>query len=778
MKHFCLLFCFVTVQLFAQNYPIGTRSVTYTDPARSNRSIAVDFYYPATAAGANQSVAADSFGLVVFGHGFVISTSDYAALADTLAKRGYIVALANTETSLSPNHSNFAQDLVFLVNKITSEGFSNPASPFYGKVRKRSAIGGHSMGGGATVLSCSYSNPATCYFTFGAANTNPSCIAVARQMTKPYLDIAGIKDCVAPPSSNQIPMYDSSGSSCKYYIGLANATHCQFAASSATLCYTAEGLVSGCASAPYLSWAQQQTQVLNYLLPWLQYYLKADCDAYTNFQNRFAADAINTKRSSCNVVVPALSPITGSRRFCRGSNTVLSANPSDFSYQWSNGKSTLNDTISVAGNYSVTVSNGTCNRVPAPVSVLQDTVPGTPTWVTQADTVCANVEKSIAAVAAGATSFQWSLPTGWTFNSDSTLSTILVYPGTQSGNASVTGSNYCGTSPSLSAPLTVRQPVGIAPISGADSVCEGTVITYSLSANQQVSTGWRLPAGYTLVKDSANTIQVRPSPLASAPLVAFAVGRCNDTAFSYKNIAVTPKPVLAGAVSAVDSICKNQPIISVSVTPSGAAISYQWQVPTTWNIISGSGTNSITVNTVAQPGIISVSANNSCGSGNLLLKSVAVSDTPQPVIVWNNGYTCTTAGTYQWYKDGVALNGETAATYQPAAPGSYSVAVTNQAGCVGRSAASLYQVGIRDLNLESIDIHPNPFDAEVVISFSEPVSVEAIELITVTGQRMWHQNVMLPVKQATIQPDVLKPGIYLLKITTASGVLVQRLVKQ
>ena len=41
---------------FAQ-YAVGTSNVTFVDPARGNRSIPVDLYYPAQSAGAGQPVA-------------------------------------------------------------------------------------------------------------------------------------------------------------------------------------------------------------------------------------------------------------------------------------------------------------------------------------------------------------------------------------------------------------------------------------------------------------------------------------------------------------------------------------------------------------------------------------------------------------------------------------------------------------------------------------------------------------------------------------------------
>ncbi|MBK8658779.1 MAG: hypothetical protein IPN22_07885 [Bacteroidetes bacterium] len=143
----------LSIALSAQVFPVGTRTITWTDPARSNRSVGVLFYYPAVSAGSNTSVANGTFPFVILGHGFQINASSYPAYSDTLAKLGYIVALPTTEGSLSPSHSNYAQDFIFIYDKLIQESASNAASPFYQKVVSKGAIGGHSMGGGATVLS-------------------------------------------------------------------------------------------------------------------------------------------------------------------------------------------------------------------------------------------------------------------------------------------------------------------------------------------------------------------------------------------------------------------------------------------------------------------------------------------------------------------------------------------------------------------------------------------------------------------------------------------------
>ena len=279
----------------AQTYSVGVQTVTYIDSSRSNRSIPVEVHYPATSTGANTPIVSDSFPFVVFGHGFVMTASAYYPFSDTLATRGYIFAFPTTESSFSPSHADFAQDLIFVYNKLISES-NNSASPFYQHVIAKGAIAGHSMGGGCTVLSAQYSNPAECYFTFAEATTNPSSITAAPSMTKPYLSFAGSYDCIAPYGTNQLPTYDSSGSPCKFLIEVAGASHCQWGVSNSE-CSLGE-TVSGCANPPLSETAQIGTG-LSYLEPYLDWYLKGVSNAFEVFDSVYTADAADVRATNC-----------------------------------------------------------------------------------------------------------------------------------------------------------------------------------------------------------------------------------------------------------------------------------------------------------------------------------------------------------------------------------------------------------------------------------------------------------------------------------------------
>jgi len=117
---FSLIF-FLPLSLYAQPFAIGETDITFTDAARGNRNIPTTIYYPAATTGTDTAPANGQHCLVVFGHGFLISYTNYIWLANALVPQGYIVAFPETEGGVPPNHGNFGGDIAFLVGAIQAE---------------------------------------------------------------------------------------------------------------------------------------------------------------------------------------------------------------------------------------------------------------------------------------------------------------------------------------------------------------------------------------------------------------------------------------------------------------------------------------------------------------------------------------------------------------------------------------------------------------------------------------------------------------------------------
>ena len=107
-----------------------------------------------------------------------------------------------------------------------------------------------------------------------------------------------------------------------------------------------------------------------------------------------------------------------------------------------------------------------------------------------------------------ATSYIWTLPTGWTGSSTSTSITVTV--DTPSANISVVSQNSCSISTTtrtlvVSVVIAPNQP---GPITGADTLCETSTSTYSIApVAGATSYTWTLPSGWS-GSSSTNSITI------------------------------------------------------------------------------------------------------------------------------------------------------------------------------------------------------------------------------------------------------------------------------
>ncbi len=297
MKKILFIFYLIcTCPVFAQPFKTGHRSTVYYDAARLMRPVFTELYYPSNSAGDNVAMYPGNikFPVVVFGHGFLTAYSTYQWLTDSLVKNGFIVAFANTETSASPSQEQFGRDLAFLCQQIPSLSDSN-TSFLFGRVLKRTAVGGHSMGGGCSFLAMTYNTGIDALFNYAAAETIPSSKAAAGTVQKPVLLLAGSNDCIVP-DSNELRMYNNVPYPCKTYVNITGALHCQFC-NNDFACVFGQ-ITSGCNSSPITNLIVQQ-KTASLLIPFLNYYLKDSCNSKSVFETVYTNMTGVTKLRTC-----------------------------------------------------------------------------------------------------------------------------------------------------------------------------------------------------------------------------------------------------------------------------------------------------------------------------------------------------------------------------------------------------------------------------------------------------------------------------------------------
>ena len=286
----------ITSNILAQSFNIGHTSVVFFDSSR-NRNIETEIYYPSDSSGENVPLASGNFPVIVFGHGFLMDWESYQNIWTELVPSGYVICFPTTEMGLNPSHENFGLDLKFLATQMQNEN-NDSSSLFFNSLAPKTGVMGHSMGGGASFLAAENNPSIHALINFAAAETNPSAIAAAANISVPSLIFSGDDDCIAPPIDHQNMMYNSLNSDCKTHISIINGGHCYFADYNFN-CSLGE---SFCNPTLDISPEEQQLITFNFLKLWLDYTLNNNLNAFITFNDSLQASIQINFSQTCDVL--------------------------------------------------------------------------------------------------------------------------------------------------------------------------------------------------------------------------------------------------------------------------------------------------------------------------------------------------------------------------------------------------------------------------------------------------------------------------------------------
>jgi dienelactone hydrolase len=245
-------------------YLVGQRTVTVT--RASGSTFTAQIYYPATSAGTGKTFnpAAGPAPAISFGHGFLQTVSRYQSTLQHLATHGYIVIASESESGLFPSHANFASDLSRSLTYLEQQNITSSSFLFGMVDSKRFGMGGHSMGGGASLLAAASDVRVRTVAPEAPAETTPSAVAASGSLFVPLMIIAGDADSIVPTGTNGQLMYNATRTPRQLEV-IHGGSHCGFI-DSATL---------GC-DAIALSRADQLQTTRRLLTAWFNLYLKQD----------------------------------------------------------------------------------------------------------------------------------------------------------------------------------------------------------------------------------------------------------------------------------------------------------------------------------------------------------------------------------------------------------------------------------------------------------------------------------------------------------------------
>jgi predicted dienelactone hydrolase len=274
--------------LAAQNYSTGHASIVLRDSQRGNRKVPVEIFYPEGSGGKSKGTTGsgnEKFPVICFAHAYLMPAEAYVNIQEMLVPEGMILIFPLSSKGLFPSHLRYAEDLAFVLDEAQKMG-EDPSSVLYGITDTVRCLIGHSLGGGAVFLAANMLSGLSAIASLAPLNTHPSAIQAASSVLVPSLVIAGSNDCITSPEKHQLPIYDFLASDEKTYILITGANHCQMACENSA-CSTGERML-GCRAG--ISREEQHEILKRYLVPWLQFHLKGNLEAGTEFDDLLSTD--------------------------------------------------------------------------------------------------------------------------------------------------------------------------------------------------------------------------------------------------------------------------------------------------------------------------------------------------------------------------------------------------------------------------------------------------------------------------------------------------------
>jgi gliding motility-associated-like protein len=355
--------------------------------------------------------------------------------------------------------------------------------------------------------------------------------------------------------------------------------------------------------------------------------------------------------------------ISGATEVCEGETSqYVVSNAGSGTYAWTlpsevagSSSGTTNDlTFNSSGpiiDISASVTENGCSVESDVFSVQINSLPDDPGAILGNTSLCeGNVETYSVGVANGATSYNWTSPSGLTGASISN-SIDLTATGLTGGTISVTASNSCGESNSASLDVfiggTPEQSAAIINPDLAGDVCVGTSVEYTLSgvtgANQF---DWTIPSNGNIVSgQGSEVLVVEWTADGAGNLSVIPSSTCGNGTPIPLNVTVLDVPENPVGIIGSDDVCANSSE-SYAVDMDGAiADSYNWSA--TGATINGDATGeSVSVDVAGSGFTLEVEAVNSCGASGLVSKNVSVGNNLQPTVsLLNPGSVCEGAET-------------------------------------------------------------------------------------------------------------------------------------
>ncbi len=305
-------------------------------------------------------------------------------------------------------------------------------------------------------------------------------------------------------------------------------------------------------------------------------------------------------------------------------------------------------------------------------------------------------------------------------------------------------------------------------IAGPLSLCGGTTGVYTVpSFTNATGYTWILPPSWTGSSTTNSITATAGSTGGNISVVAHFSCGTGDT--QVLAVVATAQPGITASGS-VD-FCPGDSVLLYTDTATGR--SYQWQRDGA--AITGATGSAYSADTTGSYRVVVTGG--ACPGTSL---PVAVSVYPAPVpVISRNGDVLQTGNfaSWQWYRDGQAVNGANSQSYTMTANGEYHVAVTDANGCTGRSAV----LSVTDVSavgdvaaVSGLKLYPNPVRDLLMIENGSRKRIHGVRIFSMTGMQVVAVQEVTDEMHISIPVHQLAPGIYTVSVLSDDGIWTRR----
>ena len=396
--------------------------------------------------------------------------------------------------------------------------------------------------------------------------------------------------------------------------------------------------------------------------------------------------------------------------------------------------------------YRAVITNSPCaNAVTAVVATVSvsTAIPATPGAITGEALLCNNSTNKTYSIAAvtNATTYDWTVPTGWsiTAGAGTRIITVTVGSADQNGNISVTAQNACGTSTARTLAVSVAAESVGGTITGSATVCTGTnSTTLTLSGHTGAITRWEsstsstFASGVNSITNTAATLTALNLATTTYYRAVLTSGACASSNSASAALTVSLASVggtIAGSATVLTGTNSTTLILSGytgSITRWESSLD---NFATAATSIATTTTTLTATNLTATTSYRAVITSGACGAANSAIATVMVAPAATAQTFCGNKTVSdlVAIGTnLKWYD--VATNGTALTATTAITTGTYYVSQT-----VNGSESSRTSVAVTINNSVAGTISAN----QTIISGMQPAD---ITLTNSSGDVQWQQS--------------------------------------